>query len=128
MVGEDGRGRWPGEDGRGRWPGEDGRGKMVGEDGRVYSRGVGEGGAGGAVAPPPTFESWGAQPLQFFASLCAPFLTRPPSSQLAPTPLYSSVSMKWLVQQSLPLCIVVYPWIFGDGLFDPAICDGRGRW
>ena len=33
-------------------------------------RGVGEGGAGGAVAPP-TFESWGAQPLQFFTSLCA---------------------------------------------------------
>ena len=37
-------------------------------------RGVGEWGAGGAVAPPPpppTFESWGAQPLQFFTSLCA---------------------------------------------------------
>ena len=43
------------------------------------------GGRGGSC--PPTFESWGAQPLQFFTSTHAPFLTRPPSSQLAPTPL-----------------------------------------
>ena len=49
-------------------------------------RGVGEGGAGGAVAPP-TFESWGAQPLQFFTSLCAPFLTRSYPSGLPQTPV-----------------------------------------
>ena len=34
-------------------------------------RGVGEGGGRGGNCPPPTFESWGAQPLQFFTSLCA---------------------------------------------------------
>ena len=39
-------------------------------------RGVGEvGGRGGSC--PPTFESWGVQPLQFFTSTHAPFLTRP---------------------------------------------------
>ena len=48
-------------------------------------RGRRRGGRGGSC--PPTFESWGAQPLQFFTSTHAPFLTRPPSSQLAPTPL-----------------------------------------
>jgi len=32
-------------------------------------REVGEGRAGGSC--PPTFKSWGAQPLQFFTSLCA---------------------------------------------------------
>ena len=42
-----------------------------------HCRGVGEGGAGGAVAPP-TFESWGARPL----------LNLPPSFQLAPTALH----------------------------------------
>ena len=43
----------------------------------VSIRGVGEGRAGEAVAPP-TFESWGSQPLQFFTSTHTPFLTRPP--------------------------------------------------
>ena len=45
-----------------------------------------KGGKGGSC--PPTFESWGVQPLQFFTSTHAPFLTGPPSSQLAPTPLW----------------------------------------
>ena len=44
---------------------------------RCSIRGVGEGGAGGAVAPP-TFESCGAQPLQFFTSLCAVGVLAPP--------------------------------------------------
>ena len=39
-------------------------------------RGRRRGGRGGSC--PPTFESWGAQPLQFFTSTHAPFLTRPP--------------------------------------------------
>ena len=33
-------------------------------------RGVGERGAGGGSCPP-SFESWGAQPPQFFTSVCA---------------------------------------------------------
>ena len=49
------------------------------------SRGVGEGGAGGAVAPP-LLKAGGPDPLEG-ACYLRPFLTRPPSSQLAPTPL-----------------------------------------
>ena len=35
----------------------------------ALQRGRRRGGRGGSC--PPTFESWGAQPLQFFTSLCA---------------------------------------------------------
>ena len=63
----------------------------------AVTRGVGEGGAGGGSCPP-TFESWGTQPLQFFTSTHAPFLTGPPSFQLAPTPLVTvgKWNIKWL--------------------------------
>ena len=44
---------------------------------RLSGKGVGEGGAGGAVAPP-MFESWGAQPLQFFTCYTRPLHNSPP--------------------------------------------------
>ena len=52
-----------------------------------YRKGVGEGGAGGAVAPP-RLKAGGLSPSSSSHATHVPFLTRPPSSQLAPTPLY----------------------------------------
>ena len=54
-------------------------------------RGVGKGGAGGAVAPP-LLKAGELSPTSFSHATHAPFLTRPPSSQLAPTPLAYDVA------------------------------------
>ena len=58
------------------------------------SKGVGEGGAGGAVAPP-HLKAGGLSPSSSSHATYIPFLTRPSSSQLAPTPLKSN-------QETLP--------------------------
>ena len=59
-------------------------------------RGVGEGGAGGAVAPL-TFESMPPDSPRRGRAMHTPFLTRPLSSQLAPTPLRHNISYQLLL-------------------------------
>ena len=72
-------------------------------------------GAGRAVATPPlAFESMPPDPPRRGPAMDAPFLTRPPSSQLAPTPL----SMILLLSSSE--CTTIFHFLSGLSL---ANCD-----
>ena len=62
-------------------------------------RGVGEGGGRGGSCPP-TFVSMPPDPPRRGRAMHAPFLTRPPSSQLAPTPLMMANPIKDKITQT----------------------------